>query len=75
MYITDQIEQICLFELDDSEAKIVKKALKTKVLDSLVELYTNSISTTRRALGEIIDLIGYFFKYGNDEVETVVLEN
>lgn len=73
MYITDQIEQICLFELEDSEAIIVKKALKSKALDSLVELYTHSISTTRRALGEIIDLIGYFFKYGNDEVETIVL--
>lgn len=75
MLITDQIENICLFELEDSEVIIVKKALYNKAFDALNDLYSNSLSETRRALEEIIDLIGYFLKYGNDEIETIFLTN
>lgn len=75
MLITDRIAQLCLFELEDSEVIIVEKVMtkKSNYYHTLIELYNNSISNTRRALEEIIDLIGYFFKYGDDEIENIIL--
>ncbi len=74
MFIIDRIDNICLFELEDDQAAIVKNVISDKSkTDSLLVLLENSVSDTRRALEEIIDLIEFFFRYGNDEIESLVL--
>lgn len=78
MLITDRIKNLCLFNLTDEEAFIVEQALKEKsniFLKKLIELHSNCITESRAVLGEIIDLIGSLFKYGDDEVETIIFEN
>ena len=77
MLITDRIKNLCLFKLTDEEVVFVEKALdkQPKALENLIEFSNYVTETTRAILEEIIDLIGSLFKYGNDEIETVLFEN
>lgn len=74
MFITDRINDICLFKLTDKENDVVKQVLTEKTsMSKLESLYEDSLGETRIAIGEIIDLIGYFFKYGDTKIENLVL--